>query len=128
MKHLLTLSLMLAALAAVIFLSGTSGRTENAGKADLPSWSVTVHYEFGTGLVPNADVYIKQNGNNLFGSPKTTNSEGFTWFGNGGNSFPDGTYEVRVEKFGYGPGTTTVVISGGSPANPVTHVNIGTPE
>ena len=128
MKRLLTLFLMLVALTAFMVLTGLTSSKDNTSSADLPSWSVTVHYEFGTGLVPDADVYIKQNGNNLFGSPKTTNSEGFTWFGNGGNSFPDGTYEVRAEKFGYGPGTTTVEISGGSPANPVTHVNIGTPE
>ncbi|MBX7042533.1 MAG: hypothetical protein K1X85_06485 [Ignavibacteria bacterium] len=128
MKRLLTLSLMLVALAAVMFLTGLTSSKQNTSSGDLPSWSVTVHYEFGTGLVQDASVYIRQSGNNLFGSPHTTDPNGFTWFGNGGNSFPDGTYEVRAEKFGYGPGTTTVVISGGSPANPVTHVNIGTPE
>ncbi len=128
MKRLLTLSLMLVALAAVMVLTGLTSSKENTSPGDLPSWSVTVHYEFGTGLVQGASVYIRQNGNNLFGSPNTTDVNGFTWFGNGGNSFPDGTYEVRAEKFGFGPGTTTVVISGGSPANPVTHVNLGTPE
>ena len=128
MKRLLTLFLMLVALTAFMVLTGLTSSKDNTSSADLPSWSVTVHFEFGTGLVPNADVYIKKDGNNMFGSPQPTNTNGHVWFGIGGNSFPDGTYEVRAEKFGYGPGTTTVVISGGSPANPVTHVNIGTPE
>jgi hypothetical protein len=48
MKRLLTLSLMLVALAAVMVLTGLTNRKENTRSANLPSWSVTVHYEFGT--------------------------------------------------------------------------------
>ncbi|MFZ1322765.1 MAG: hypothetical protein WAT71_14505, partial [Ignavibacteria bacterium] len=82
------------------------------------------------GLVPYADVYIKLNGtgSNLFDTPKTTNSEGKIYFNNGGSYFPNGSYEVRVKKFGFGDGVTTLNIVNGVPVYPRVSVNLGTPE
>ncbi|MFZ1322766.1 MAG: hypothetical protein WAT71_14510 [Ignavibacteria bacterium] len=96
----------------------------------LPEGTVTVHYEFGTGLVPEADVYIKLNGtgSNLFGTPITTNSSGYIFFRNGGSSFPNGSYEVRAKKFGFGDGVTTLNIVNNVPVYPNVSVNLGTPE
>ncbi len=129
------LKLLISVICGVILLTilsvSYSNDTRNAVAAEapeLPSWAVYVHYEFGSGLVPQATVYIKKNGSNMFDSPKETNSSGFVWFENNGSAFPDGTYEVRAEKFGYGPGSTNVTITGGVPVYPVTHVNLGTPE
>ncbi|MBK9334305.1 MAG: hypothetical protein IPM96_18315 [Ignavibacteria bacterium] len=120
---------MLLSFAVIALIVIFSNQSKSSASNALPSWSVTVHYEFGTGLVPDAQVYIKKDGNNQFNSPQTTNGNGFTYLTNGGSSFPNGTYQVSATKFGFGPGTpVTVVISGGVPTNPVTNVNIGTPE
>lgn len=131
MKQSKVLIFTLIIITALIII--TSIGKQNASQAnisELPSWSVTVHYEFGSGLVPGAAVHIKLNGtgSDLFGSPHNTNSSGFTWFENNGSAFPNGSYEVRAVKFGYGDGVTTVVISNGAPVYPITNVNIGTPE
>jgi hypothetical protein len=48
MKRLLTLSLMLVAVVAVMVHTGLTSNKDNTSFANLPSWSVTVHYEFGT--------------------------------------------------------------------------------
>lgn len=109
-------SVMLLSFAVIALIVIFSNQSESSASNALPSWSVTVHYEFGTGLVPDAQVYIKKDGNNQFNSPQTTNGNGFTYLTNGGSSFPDGTYQVSATKFGFGPGTpVTVVISGGAP-------------
>ena len=100
----------------------------NSEISDLPSGSVTVHFEFGTGLVEGASVTIKLNGwgSNLFGTPKTTNSNGIITFNNGGSYFPNGNYEIIGKKFGFGDGVTTLNIVYGVTVYPIVCVNIGT--
>jgi len=100
----------------------------NSEISELPSGSVTVHFEYRTGLVEGASVTIKLNGwgSNLFGTPMTTNSNGIITFDNGGSYFPNGSYEVKATKFGFGDGVTTLNIVNGVPVYPIVSVNIGT--
>ncbi len=127
-KSIFFLSLLVYSAIAVFFGIGMqTNLNANANVNALPSWEVIVHGDGGYGLLPGAEVYIQQGSTNLFDSPHYTNGSGWTYFENGGSSFPDGTYTVRAKKSGYSDGITTVVISGGSPVSPSTHVNIGPP-
>jgi len=125
-KTILFLSLIfITVVSAFIGFNKQNDLTANTN--ELPSWSVTVRGDGGYGVLPYADVYIEQGGTGLFNSPHTTDQYGFTWFGNGGSAFPNGTYTVRASKTGYSDGTTTVVIANGVPVYPVTYVTIGPP-
>jgi len=55
-----------------------------------------------------------------------TVSNGIITFDNGGSYFPNGSYEVKATKFGFGDGVTTLNIVNGVPVYPIVSVNIGT--
>lgn len=125
-KTILFLSLIFITVVSA-FIGFNKQNDLTANTKDLPSWSVTVRGDGGYWVLPDAEVSIEQGSTLLFGSPKYSDNNGFTWFGNGGSSFPNGTYTVRAKKSGYSDGTTTVVIANGAPVNPVTYVTIGPP-
>ncbi len=102
-----------------------NSRTDLNDYTVLPDWVVYVHPDGGYGSVQYANVYIKLSGTNQFDSPKSTGSVGYAWFENNGSAFPDGYYEVRAVKDGFGDGVTYVTISGGSPVYPRTNVTMG---
>ncbi|MFZ1321421.1 MAG: hypothetical protein WAT71_07680 [Ignavibacteria bacterium] len=122
-------SVMLLSFAVIALIVIFSNQSKSNDSNAMISWDVYVHYEFGTGLVEDATVRIKKNGVEQFNSPRISDGNGLARFSANGSVFPDGTYQVNATKFGFGPGPTVdVVISGGIPILPVTHVNVGTPE